>query len=745
MKTYRKALSLNGTWKFKTDPENLGDFQEPRSYGDSPDDWRRVTRYFDTEYDDGGWDTINVPACWQVEGYPYNGIAWYRTTFDYQPDGENNVVRLSFDGVDYFADVWLNGYYLGSHEGFFNHFSFDASQWIRKGENLLVVRVDAPTGPETARMLIKGALQGLGWDCNDPDVDPGGIFNDVRLLLSRDVYIERIKVTPFVDLENKSARIHCRTRIYNTTCEKLEVSFDSHIAPDNFSGKPSGTQVSQTMLPGETEYEVWIDVDDPQLWWPWDMGEQNLYRFTLSVKDGTTVLDSLSDRVGLRDLKKKKGTWESYINGERIFGKGPNYLSEQFQSNKTREKYEEDVRFMKEANMNMVRVYIVVEKEAFYDICDEKGVLVYQDFPMAGRMSNTGDLVRRALPQAEDMINQLYNHPSIIIWCWGAQPGIKNFEKLGAALAATSEQEDPYRFVQQGSSVWLWRIAKEKYDWPIDYHLLAGWFHSDLRFGPFLFLDRSECNSGDSVEELKIKEKALLEFVSEYGPPEALPEMDSLKKIIPEKDRWPVNWEVYEHHRLHGDILKRFIETPESLEHLIELSQEYQAFHLKYHTEFYRRHKFNPCNGALFFQFKDCWPAVTAAVVDYYGKKKKAYFTLQRACNPIHVMLDWPEVKGEEPGSTFFKKISVVNDYLHPYASLEVKWKITDAQQMVLAAETISCGIEKNCIVDVGEVKWQIPDKPGEQFQIQFELVNGAETLSSNEYDIKVRRPNGNE
>lgn len=736
MRRHRKAISLNGRWKFKTDADGQGDFEEPNATTES---WQRTVRFFDPEYDDSGWDEITVPACWQAEGYRYNGIAWYRTRFDHQPDERNNVARLSFSGVDYFADVWLNGYYLGSHEGFFNHFALDASKWIRQGKNLLVVKVEAPDPPGSNRVLIKGALKGRSWDCNDPEVDPGGIYNDVRLLLSRDVYVDRIKATAHVDLEKMTGRVHCKSRICNATDIVKTVDLRIVISPDNFSGKTSSVTISHLIVPGMSEIDSWIDVEDPKLWWPWDMGEQNLYRISVAVKEGPQVLDEIADRIGLRDLRKKEGTWESYINGKRIFGRGPNYLSDQLQSNMTREKYDVDVQLMKDANMNMVRVYIVVEKEEFYDACDEKGVLVYQDFPVAGRMSNTGDLIRRAVPQARDMVNQLYNHPSIVIWCWGAQPGIKNFEKLGMALARTSKEEDPYRFIQQGSSVWEWRRAKEKYNWPIDYHLLAGWFHSDDRFGPFLLLDRSECNSGDSVEELKIKDKRLLEFVSEYGPPEALPEMDSLEKIIPENDRWPVNWKVYQHHRLHGDILRRWIGEPKSLEQLISDSQDYQAFHLKYHTEFYRRHKFAPCNGALFFQFRDCWPAVTAAIVDYYGKKKKAYFTLQKAFAPLHVMIDWPAIDGEEAGTGFSKKIFVVNDYLHEYPSLEVRWRILDSRGETLQSGTIPCTVPENSLCEVGEVSWQIPDETNEHFAIDVELRRGDEALSSNNYELTVR------
>ena len=732
----RNVSPLNGLWKFKTDPENIGDFQEPEKTTQS---WARETTFFDVEFDDGLWEDIQVPANWHTEGYDYNdGIAWYRTRFSYTPDGVNNVLRILFKGVDYFCDAWLNGYYLGSHEGFFQHFAFDVSKWIREGENLLVVKVENSGAPTKRFDIFKGALPGMNWDANDPNVDPGGITNDVALLSSRDGYLERLKATPLVNLESSTAKVQSRIVIFNTSGSFKTKRVRVALTPHNFDGKAYFVENDFLLPPGRSEIDCYVDVDDPQLWWPWDMGEQNLYDITVTVSDDQGVLDEMSDRMGLRHLHQVEGTWECYINGERIFAKGPNYLSEQFQANMTREKYEQDVQFMKEANMNMVRVYCVVEREELYDVCDEKGVLVYQDFATSGRMTNKSEFIRRAVQQGRDLVNQLYNHPSIIIWCWGQQPGIKNFEKLCLKLAEAGIEEDPYRFVQQGSSVWLWRIAKEKFNWPIDYHHLAGWFHPDDRFGPFMFLEQDECNSGYSVEEMLIKQKPLLDFVSEYGPPEALPNLESLEKIIPEEHRWPVNWGVYEQHRLHGDILKRWIDIPDSLEGLIEASQNYQAFHLKYHTEFYRRHKYQPCNGALFFHFKDCFPGVTASVVDYYGEKKKAYFALQQAFKPLHVMIEWPLIDGEEPGTELTKGIFVVNDYLTDYPELTVRWWIEDAKGSKLEEHVIPCSCPENSLVNVGDLEWTVPIDGNAPYQINVEMTGPSGILSTNDYEVKT-------
>jgi len=730
---YNKEKLLNGRWKFKTDSEGLGDYY-PRLVVRF---FQKDCKYFDTDYDDRDWEEIKVPACWQSEGYDYNGIAWYRTRFVYSPDEQNNVVRLFFKGVDYFADVWCNGYYLGSHEGFFNHFYCDVSQYLRNGENLLVVRVESPNDTNVKvrpyeKTLIKGALQDV--DINDLTVNPGGIYDDVKLLFSRDIYIERLKISTFLDLNEKEAKILCKINLVNTTVKRKEVDLEVLLCPANFSGKEIRIKRTELLAPGPSEKDLWISVNEPVLWWPWDMGEPNLYKIDLRVTEKNRLLDRVAERIGIRDLHKKDGDWICFINGKRIFFRGTNYLSDQLISNMNREKYEIDVGLMVEANMNMVRPFCVVEKEEFYDICDEMGVLIYQDFPIQWVMSNSSDLVRRALPQARDMINQLYNHPSIIIWCYGSEPSPDNFEKLGMALSSASAREDPYRFVQQGNGISEWKDLKDKYNWPIDFHFYCGWYppetiESAFEREPGLTVE-------DTMEDLRIVNKQLLQFVTEYGS-QSLPELASLKKFISAEDRWPPNWRIYKNHCMQEEFVLQRVGNPDSLEEMIEKSQEYQALQLKYHTEFYRRHKFNPCNGALQFIFNDCWPSISWSIVDYYRKKKKGYYALKHAFNPLYIMMDWPYLAGEKAGGTFSKSVYIVNDYQYEYKALLVKWLILDSTNNALESKELSCSVPANSLTSVDEICWEVP-KGACNYRIRLELRDSKELKSFNEYIFKA-------
>jgi beta-mannosidase len=187
-------------WRFRLDPENLGEHFAQQL--DIP--WQFDARWMSRGHDDRDWPQIDVPACWQAAGYAYNGVAWYRREFALPaalPPGGRAWLR--FEGVDYFADVWLNEHFLGSHEGYFAAFQFEVTPYLRPGQNLLAVRVDSPndictkeTQVGQLKGLLKGALQ--RWDVNNPEVNPGGIWNDVRLVVTGPGTITDLQVRPQV-------------------------------------------------------------------------------------------------------------------------------------------------------------------------------------------------------------------------------------------------------------------------------------------------------------------------------------------------------------------------------------------------------------------------------------------------------------------------------------------------------------------------------------------------------------------
>ncbi|HHV62531.1 MAG TPA: hypothetical protein GXX51_07845 [Firmicutes bacterium] len=740
-------IPLNGTWKFKTDPENLGECY-PEELVRS---FNLDCRYMDENYDDSAWNDISVPACWQAQGFQYNGAAWYRRRFDLPASASvesmnsacNKVLgggkrfRLRFLGVDYFADVWINGFYLGSHEGYFAPFEFDVTEFIKPRDNLLVVRVDSPNDirvkhsmDHEQKTLIKGALQ--DWDVNNLEVNPGGIWNDVELIVSNDIYIEKTRVDTEFELAESDpgvsdpdvATILATIDVFSAEGRPGTVCCEIKIQPANFQGEPIIHKTTLNVPVAKSRHTITIELPNPKLWWTWDLGTPNLYDIEVTISRADTVLDRFKTRFGIRKLSKGEG-WATFLNGKRIFWRGSNYLSDQLLSNMDRARYERDVRLAREANMNMLRTFCVVEKPEFYDLCDELGILVYQDFPMQWRMARGSDLVRRAIPQMRDMVDLLYNHPSVAIWCFGSEPGRENFEKLGMALATECRRYDQTRLVQQANEYpnhWDILALKDKYKWDIDFHYYSGWY-----WGP--------------VEELHSFDKAWFEVVTEYGA-QALPCRESLERFIPEEDLWPPKWRTYKHHCFQEDLQLRWIPKPENLDQFIEDSQRYQAFFLKYHTEFYRKMKFQPCNGALQFCFNDCWPAVTWSVVDYYRKPKPGYYALKQAFSPIHVIADWPSDLA--PGEPLDLGIYIVNDYLRPFPGLIVECRLlyrgSDKEQgegILVASRSFLLDVAENSIIPGQRFHMEKLNEVG-FYKLELTLKDENRTLSTNAYEFKV-------
>ena len=739
-----RAISLAGPWRFRTDPDGLGDL--------TPADLVRTANdecaYHLPSYDDSAWKTIPVPGNWQQFGHNYNGVAWYRTRFARPEMPADGVARLRFAGVDYYADVWLNGFYLGSHEGFFAPFTFDCTPWLAD-DNLLVVRVESPNDirvtrarEHTEKTLIKGALQ--DWDANNLAINPGGIWNDVDILVSGLQYIGDLRAD--VDLAAHPAQgapatgraaLALRITLVNALPAAVDARLHLALAPATFTGATIEEEGRIRLLPGVNVHTLWLQVPDARLWWTWDQGRPDLYALTVSVGTGETVSDTVRDRIGLRTVERRGDGWATYLNGRRLFWRGANYLSDQLLGTMTPERYAQDIRLLREANLNVVRPFCVVEHPAFYEACDAAGLLVYQDFPMQWQMSNSSDLVRRATRQAEEMIALLANHPCVFVYCYGSEPGEANFKKLGMALAATSRAADPTRITHQANefpSHWEIMAERERYRWPVDFHFYSGWYPGNA--------------FGETIYDLTQFTAEHFEVVTEYGA-QALPTQETLNAILPrDQQAWPPApraLRILKHHCMQPELQFRAVPDATSWPDLIAKSQSYQALVLKFHTEYYRRMKYQPCNGALMFTFNDCWPAVTWSVVDYYRRPKQGYYALQQAFAPLHVMLNWSAPLTAVIGRPWQAEILIVNDLPAAFPGLTVSWIIRhDATGAVLGEGSLPCDVAADCLATpIGTLPLHTrADAPTGACTIALRLTDlDNEIRATNAYTLTLRAP----
>jgi beta-mannosidase len=381
------------------------------------------------------WQAIAVPSNWYTAGHDLSGVVWYRHQFQGNPNLKNKTLQLVFEGVDYAADVWLNGRYLGFHEGYFQPFRFDVSKSLYTDRpNELLVRVNSPKEIETAdwslhKRLIKGVLghhdarPGGAWTAAAQDYNTGGIWAPVYLKVSETAAIEQVKVTPHLEMDKAQATAEVALTINFAGQMATSVDLEMQLSPDNFPGVPDTPQHHTLQLkPGLNRLALPVVTDHPKRWETWDHGVPNLYGLTIKARQGDRLLDQAKTTFGFRTIAfdPTEKVWK--LNGRRLFIRGTNYIASQWLSEMTPDKYQTDLELMKKANINAVRVHAHVSGQAFYDLSDRAGLLVWQDFPLQWGYTEDPKFAKEAVQQAKGMVNLLYNHPSIMAWSLHNEP-----------------------------------------------------------------------------------------------------------------------------------------------------------------------------------------------------------------------------------------------------------------------------------------------------------------------------------
>jgi len=372
-----KTISLNGIWEYRL-----------------PNDTK--------------WNEMQIPSNWEIGGLSdYRGTVIFRKSFNLIPK-EGKKYRLKFNGIDYIAKVFLNSTLLGSHEGYFQPFEFAVSKYLRDGENELIVEVNS--GPEYIKdwpenkKSIKGVfghhdIRPGGWHPkHGQEHSTGGIWNNVEIVETENVYIKNVFAEPILYNNYKSAKV-------NITIEALE---DNKLKIIKKS----------------------VRIKNPRLWWTWDQGEPYIYNIDIEYACVTAKAT-----FGLREIKMD-GNKNVFLNGRKIFIRGSNIIPEEYLSRYTTDRIERDLSLAKDANLNALRIHAHINRKEFYSACDRFGILVWQDFPLQWEYTRDKAFISNAKNQIKDMVRHLCNHPSIGIWCCHNEP-LKSIHTLDPILLKT--------------------------------------------------------------------------------------------------------------------------------------------------------------------------------------------------------------------------------------------------------------------------------------------------------------------
>jgi len=358
-------------------------------------------------------------------------------------------------------------------------------------------------------------------------------------------------------------------------------------------------------------------------------------KIRIEAEKGKTELAQL---FGIRKIEIDKN-WNWYLNNKPIFPRGTNIIPTQWLAEYTKEKIKKDIELLKEANVNAVRVHGHITREEFYSKCDEEGILIWQDFALQWGYEDSDEFIAEACSQIEDMVNFLFNHPCIGVWCCHNEPTDTNREKLDFVLYQKVSSLDSTRYVN---------IASDEC-----FHPYPGWYYGDYR------------------EFSGLPGKP---FINEFGA-QALPSLESLKEMFSPEELWPPKWKKWAYHDFQYDqtfnVAK--IDKGKNIEEFIKNSQEYQARLLKYAIEHYRLAKFKEITGIFQFMFVDCWPGITWSVVDHKRIPKKGYYALKNAYQPVLPILKMRREIILEGEKELKGALYVINDTFHRYEGANIK------------------------------------------------------------------------
>ncbi len=672
---------------------------------------------------------IEVPSNWYRQGEDFAGEALYETSFRAPILQRGQAAFLRFKGADYFLRAELNGHRLGNHEGYFQTFEFPATSALLN-QNQLKVWVESPKENTKVwphhKHLIKGIFNHHdarpgSWDQeHGQDHNTGGLWNGMELLLVNRVFLKQTHASSVL-LNNGQAVVNLKLVLVNVA-ESGEYDIEVDFTGEGFPAKLK-TKKNIHLQRGQTEVQLSQTFKKPRLWWTWDQGEPNLYKASISIRRCETrhVVETGSVRFGIREIKVTP-QWEFFLNGRKFFPRGTNIIPTQWLSEYTGDKPRHDVKLMKEANLNAVRVHAHVNRQEFYDACDEAGLFVWQDFALQWSYEATDAFTRNACRQIKEMVRLLYNHPSIFVWCCHNEPSF-NKDELDPILARAVKEEDDSRFVDT---------------------------QSDFRFHPYpgWYLDDSALK--DTPGTIGPENT----FYSEFGA-QALPEVASLRKMFTPKELWPPDWKKWAIHDF--QYFQTFnvarLDMGKSIGEFVKNSQEHQAYTVKEYIQSFRAKKYKPMNGYFQFMFVDCWPAITWSVVDYFRKPKLGYQALQTASQPLLPlwrtwitqynrgdMLNW--------GNSFLEGVMMINDYPYPLKGLKVEARVVDPKGKILFRDKGICNVPADCVVKPFEGKMRLNHIKGfaipakalfGTYQIQIKVWNKAgKLIAYNEENIKV-------
>jgi len=651
----------------------------------------------------------------------FNSSWWYRTTFNMNDLKPGNGVLLQFDGISYYSNIWLNGSLIASKDttyGTFRRFEFNITPLVKKGENTLAVEVFKQQPGDF----------GLGFvDWNPRPLDTNmGIWRDVT-----------VKTVDNIQIKNSFVRSKVNTQLLNEAWLTIGTQLK------NFTQKTIEGNLCLTLEGNEMEYPVSLSagetkpivltakelnalhIKNPKLWWCNGLGEAKLYNLKLEFKERGKVKAHESVRFGIRKI-------ESYFNSERHRGfklngkeiliKGAGWTDDIFLRD-TKTSNDIQVKYVKDMGMNTIRFEnIWGTSQNIYDLCDENGLLAIVGWSCQWEWENylgkacdnyggitTPTDIRLVSQYMRDQVIWLRNHPSIFVWMVGSD----------MLPRPAMEREYIKLFSELDNRPWLSAASTRTSE-------LTGPTGVKMN-GPYEYV-------GPSYWYLDKKNGGAFGFNTETGPGPQLPVIESIEKMIPTDERWPLS-KAWDQHcttsggsmnsmKLQNEVITAQYGTPTSFEDFVRKSHlsNYEAIRAMF--EAFRVNRPNS-TGIIQWMLNSAWPSLYWQLYDYFLVPTPAYYGVKKALQPVQLFYDYGD-----------RSIVLSNETLQPVEGAKAKIRVFDIDSKEVVEKTIVV----NALANQSQKLFTLPDFSKTGF-LKVELADSIdEIIAENFYWLSAQK-----
>jgi exo-1,4-beta-D-glucosaminidase len=637
---------------------------------------------------------------------PFQCSWWYRIEFK-TPRRDQNT-WLHFDGINYRANIWLNGRRVADATtvaGPFRHFEFDVSGLMARGSlNALAVEISAPQPNDLALTFVD-------WNPMPPDKNMG-LWRDVYLSTSGDVSLRHAFVQATLDARLSAAELRVFATLSNRSAHNvkghLEVDFDGKHIEEPVELPP----LAQTEVQLIAEKHPSLRLRHARLWWPAGMGTPELYTATLSFVANGRVSDSQTVRFGVRQVSTKL-TREGFrlfeINGRPILIRRAGWASDMLQR-WSLERMETELRYAQDIGLNTIRLEGQLERDEFFDICDHMGLLIMAGWTCCNAWERWSDWQKEQTEIARgsltDQIRRLRNHPSLLVWLYGSDnPPPPDIETM--YLSVLKEQHWPNPSLSSASQKpsTITGNSGVKMLGPYDYVPPNYWLTDKEAGGAF-------------------------GFNTETSPGPAIPTLEGLQRFLPPGHLWPID-EQWNFHAGSGrfktiehfnEALRRRYGSPESLEDYLRKAEAMAYEGERAMFEAYTRNKYH-ATGVIQWMLNNAWPSLIWHLYDNFLIPAGGYFGTKKACESLHVQYSYDD-----------RSVVVVSGRSTASSGLRVRAKILDLNARQLFARNAQLDVPADKVVTAFQLPSRLDGLTPVYF-LQLELADRAgEIVSRNFY-----------